>query len=155
MNVSAVSPDLQEGSSAPNVPPVPGPSRNHAPDSTPPITEPSMEPVIAVTQRLLGLRGSPPGTLASLAEHEIKMLCMRARPLLLEQPMLLELEAPIKVCGDVHGQFTDLLRLLEYGGFPPESNYLFLGDYVSVASLQNTMARKFLYTPRQSRKCRY
>lgn len=103
---------------------------HHAPDATPPLTEPSMEAIASMTQRLLGLRGSPPGTLASLGENEIKLLCQRVRPVLLQQPMLLELEAPLKICGDVHGQFTDLLRLLEYGGFPPESNYLFLGDYV-------------------------
>ncbi|KAL3809081.1 hypothetical protein ACHAXA_007866 [Cyclostephanos tholiformis] len=98
--------------------------------ATPSSPQLSMEPIQSVAQRLLGLRGSPPGTLASLAEDEIKLLCQRVRPILLAQPMLLELEAPLKICGDVHGQFTDLLRLFEYGGFPPESNYLFLGDYV-------------------------
>lgn len=102
----------------------------HHSHATPPPPQPSMEPIQSITQRLLSLRGSPPGTLASLAEAEIKLLCQRVRPILLTQPMLLELEAPLKICGDVHGQFTDLLRLFEYGGFPPESNYLFLGDYV-------------------------
>eukprot|EP00978_Attheya_sp_CCMP212_P005379 scaffold12028_cov50-Attheya_sp.AAC.5 len=102
----------------------------HHTAATPVPPQADMEAIASITQRLLGLRGSPPGTLASLAESEIRMLCQRARPVVLSQPMLLELEAPLKICGDVHGQYTDLLRLFEYGGFPPESNYLFLGDYV-------------------------
>lgn len=105
-------------------------SRLHAPDATPPVIPESMEQVRSICQRLLGLRGSPPGTSVSLSAGEIALLCSRVRPILLEQPMLLELEAPLKICGDVHGQYSDLLRLFEYGGFPPCANYLFLGDYV-------------------------
>ncbi|KAF9869607.1 serine threonine-protein phosphatase pp-z [Colletotrichum karsti] len=65
-----------------------------------------------------------------LKNAEIVAICSRAREVLLSQPALLELDAPVKIVGDVHGQYTDLIRMFEMCGFPPSSNYLFLGDYV-------------------------
>ena len=44
--------------------------------------------------------------------------------------MLLRLKAPLTVGTDIHGQFYDLLRFMEDAGHPPNTNYLFLGDYV-------------------------
>ena len=80
--------------------------------------------------RLLEAKGSRPGKIVNMTENEVRTLCLKSREIFLSQPILLELEAPLKICGDIHGQYTDLLRLFEYGGFPPEANYLFLGDYV-------------------------
>ncbi|KAL4912787.1 serine/threonine protein phosphatase [Aspergillus aurantiobrunneus] len=65
-----------------------------------------------------------------LKNAEIVAICTAARELFLTQPALLELSSPVKIVGDVHGQYTDLIRLFEMCGFPPASNYLFLGDYV-------------------------
>jgi len=79
---------------------------------------------------LLQVRSARPGKEVVLPERQITLLCQAARDIFIQQPILLELEAPIKIVGDVHGQYYDLLRLFEYGGFPPEANYLFLGDYV-------------------------
>lgn len=83
-----------------------------------------------IIQRLLAVRGSRPGKQVQFSEGEIHQLCLVSKDIFLAQPNLLELEAPIKICGDIHGQYSDLLRLFESGGFPPDANYLFLGDYV-------------------------
>jgi len=65
-----------------------------------------------------------------LTESDIKKLCCKAKDIFLKQPILLKIKAPIKIIGDIHGQYSDLLRFFDNGGYPPESNYLFLGDYV-------------------------
>lgn len=65
-----------------------------------------------------------------LKNAEITAICTAARELFLSQPALLELSPPVKIVGDVHGQYTDLIRMFEMCGFPPNSNFLFLGDYV-------------------------
>ena len=80
-----------------------------------------------IIEQLLAVRGARPGRQVNLTEAEIRFLCIKAREIFIQQPVLLELEAPIKICGDIHGQYYDLLRLFEYGGFPPTANYLFLG----------------------------
>lgn len=66
----------------------------------------------------------------ALKNAEITAVCTAAREVFLSQPTLIELSPPVKIVGDTHGQYQDLLRLFEMCGFPPQSNYLFLGDYV-------------------------
>uniref|UniRef100_A0A1B0C188 Serine/threonine-protein phosphatase n=1 Tax=Glossina palpalis gambiensis TaxID=67801 RepID=A0A1B0C188_9MUSC len=78
----------------------------------------------------LAVRSCRTGKSVQMSESEVRGLCLKSREIFLQQPILLELEAPLIICGDIHGQYTDLLRLFEYGGFPPAANYLFLGDYV-------------------------
>ncbi|KAJ2337163.1 serine/threonine protein phosphatase Pzh1 [Coemansia sp. RSA 2681] len=65
-----------------------------------------------------------------LRNSEIIAVCHAAREVFLAQPTLLQLAAPVKITGDIHGQYTDLLRLFDKCGYPPHCNYLFLGDYV-------------------------
>jgi hypothetical protein len=45
-----------------------------------------------------------------------------------DQPPFLPLQAPIIICGDIHGQLHDLQRIFRIKGMPPESRYLFMGD---------------------------
>ncbi|CCJ30013.1 unnamed protein product [Pneumocystis jirovecii] len=81
-------------------------------------------------QRLLDAGYSGKVTKAiCLKNAEVFAICRAAREVFLSQPSLLELTPPVKIVGDVHGQYADLIRLFEMCGFPPSANYLFLGDY--------------------------
>ena len=80
--------------------------------------------------KIINIFYSIPNKEVELSEHDIKYLIITSKKIFLDQPIFLELEAPLTVCGDIHGQYPDLLRLFEIGKYPPESNYIFMGDYV-------------------------
>ena len=83
-----------------------------------------------IIETLLSVRGNKPGKQVDLKDEEIRFLIDKSQAIIREQKMLVELEAPLHVCGDIHGQYYDLLRIFEHCGYPGEYNYLFLGDYV-------------------------
>jgi hypothetical protein len=65
-----------------------------------------------------------------LPEKEVLQLCERARSLISEESNVHGVRAPVTVVGDIHGQFHDMMEMFRMGGYAPDTNYLFLGDYV-------------------------
>lgn len=65
-----------------------------------------------------------------IPESVIMQICASVSDIFLAEESVLALEAPIIVCGDTHGQFTDTLRIFDVSGPIENTKYLFLGDYV-------------------------
>ena len=88
-----------------------------------------------------------------IKESEVKELCEKAKEILIEESNVQRVEAPVTICGDVHGQFDDLMELFKIGGNCPETNYLFMGDFVdrgfnSVETFLLLLALKVRYPDR-------
>lgn len=85
-----------------------------------------------------------------LSEVELKLLCNRVKAILMEESNVQPVHSPVTVCGDVHGQFYDLLELFRKGKDIPTTNYVFMGDFVdrghhSVETLQLLLCYKARY----------
>ena len=88
-----------------------------------------------------------------LSEHEIKDICKLATEILTKESTVVEAKTPITICGDIHGQFHDLLELFKISGYLPNTSYLFLGDYVdrgfkSVETISLLLCYKIRYPKR-------
>ena len=85
-----------------------------------------------------------------LTESELKQLCDLVREILMEESNVQPVSSPVIVCGDVHGQFFDVLELFKVGGEIPNKSYVFMGDFVdrgrhSVETLQLLLCYKARY----------
>eukprot|EP00040_Diaphanoeca_grandis_P000079 m.14295 g.14295 ORF g.14295 m.14295 type:complete len:309 (-) comp10074_c0_seq1:352-1278(-) len=66
----------------------------------------------------------------ALSEPEVKQLCEKAKEILSAEGNVQHIRTPMTICGDIHGQYHDLIELFKVGGDVPETNYLFMGDFV-------------------------
>ncbi|OHS97765.1 Serine/threonine-protein phosphatase PP1 [Tritrichomonas foetus] len=87
---------------------------------------------------------------SSISNDDLIWLCTAVTRVIRDEPTLLKLKPPLTICGDVHGQYKDVLRIFELGGAPPNTNYLFLGDYVgrglnSIETISYLFALKVKY----------
>jgi serine/threonine-protein phosphatase 2A catalytic subunit len=88
-----------------------------------------------------------------LTEAEVKELCEKGKEILVKEQNVQPVRCPVTICGDIHGQFHDLIELFKIGGNCPDTNYLFMGDYVdrgyySVESVTLLLAMKVRYRDR-------
>lgn len=65
-----------------------------------------------------------------LPEKVLRRCCEKVKEILIEESNVQPVSAPVTICGDIHGQFYDLLELFRIGGEIPNTNYVFIGDFV-------------------------
>ena len=89
----------------------------------------------------------------NFVSYPLCFLLFKAKEILINESNVQQVRAPVTICGDIHGQFHDLRELFKIGGQPPDTNYLFMGDYVdrgyySVETVTLLVALKVRYKDR-------
>ena len=72
-----------------------------------------------IKEQLLSVADKPPRTEVMLTQDDITFLCQTVTAIFQQIKPLVRVEAPVTICGYTHGQYSDLLRILEIGGMPP------------------------------------
>ena len=62
-----------------------------------------------------------------ISEAQVRQLCEKVREILIEESNVQVIDSPVTICGDIHGQFHDLMELFRVGGECPDTAYLFMG----------------------------
>ncbi|CAB3397351.1 unnamed protein product [Caenorhabditis bovis] len=99
-------------------------------DLTPDYTKMNNQEVNSIIIDVLNIGTHEKPISKAITEDRIIKLLDCGKEILKVQGSMVEVETPIRICGDIHGQYPDLIRLFHRGGWPPTANYLFLGDYV-------------------------
>ena len=85
-----------------------------------------------------------------LSEKVLRRCCEKVKEILIEESNVQPVNSPVTICGDIHGQFFDMLQLFKIGGEIPDTNYIFMGDFVdrgynSVETFELLMCLKIKY----------
>ncbi|KRY08417.1 Serine/threonine-protein phosphatase beta isoform [Trichinella patagoniensis] len=94
------------------------------------VMETNLENAAKYEQLLIRLREFSAGNTLPMEEPLLTDIFKNVSKILLKEESLLELELPLVICGDIHGNFCQLLRIFNRIGWPPKVRYLFLGDYI-------------------------
>jgi len=104
--------------------------------SQPPQETQQSAEVDKVIESLLSLRRNVNRGCLNISCESVEKVCLQTRQIFMSEAALLEIDAPMNIVGDIHGQYFDLLRAFELAGAPDGVNtrYIFLGDYVDRGS---------------------
>ena len=86
-----------------------------------------------------------------LTINEIKSICDKSKEIFIKEPTILEINPPITLIGDIHGQFQDLMEIFYQQGYPKDGiSFKFSRSITSFINIKNTISKTSFYDKRKS-----